>query len=258
MAVFVAKFLPNVKSVAVVHGDDPAATFAAQNLFKPLAAKLGLTNVTLVPVSDTAQSAEVQQQIQNAGADKADVLVPLVTVQLCSAVYDALQSLGTNPTVVTSGLCYGTPVTKHMKDIGSKDQVPNNWYYGDYGYSYFSPDVASGMTTYLAKVHQYGGPNVEYTGFAGPTFANLLTAVQLYNKIGVDKVTVTNLSSAVTNFKGPMMLVVGPMNCGHFPNPLFKSLCGSQMGVQQYKNPNWVPTMNGLSNPPNPIDVSKY
>ena len=254
MAIFVAKDLPNVKSVAVIHGDDAAATFAAENLFKPLVTKLGVANVTLVSVSDTAQATDIQQAVQSAGADKADVLVPLVVQELCGPVYDALQSLGINPTVVTSGLCYEGSMTKHMQDVGSKDQVPNNWYFGGYGYSYFKPDQPSGMATYIAKIHQYAPAGVEIYGFAGPVFANLLTAVQLYNKIGPDSVTVSNLSLLMKNFKGPMMIVVGPMTCGQFPNPLFVTLCGTQMGIQQYVYPNWISVKDGLNGMP--IDVS--
>ena len=253
MAIFVAKNLTGVKKVAVIHGDDAAAKFGAENIFKPELVKLGITDVTLVQVSDTATAPDVQQAVQAAGADKADVLVPLVTVQLCIATYDALQALGIKSTVVTTGLCYGTPVTQHLHDVGSKDVVPNGWYFGGYGYSYFIPDDASGMTTYLAKIHQYAPAGVEYTGFAGPVFANLLTAVKLYNQIGPDSVNTTNLAAAIKAFKGPMMLVAGPMSCG--TQPLFKSLCGTQMGVELYKDGKWTPIADALNN--QAIDAGK-
>jgi branched-chain amino acid transport system substrate-binding protein len=257
MAVFVAKHLQNVKKVAVVHGDSAAEVIGTSTLFKPLLAKLGIdaNNITPVQVSDTAQSPEIQSAIQAAGADKADVIVPLVTAQLCNAMYDAIQALGIKATVVTSGLCFGTPMTKHLQqDLGLKDQVPNGWYFGDYGYSYFLPDAPSGMTTYLAKVHQYSKPDVEYTGFAGPVFANLLTAVKFYNQIGPDAATTTNLQQKLTSFKGPMMLVAGPMTCGS--QSLYKSLCGNQMGIEHYKDGKWVADAEGFTN--NPIDVTAY
>ena len=256
LAIFVAKDLPNVKSVAVIHGDSPSEAFAATGLFKPLAAKLGLNNVTLVSVSDTAQATDIQQAVQSAGADKADVLVTVVIQNLCAPIYDALQSLGVNPTVVSTGLCYLGSMTKHMQDIGSKDQVPNNWYFGGYGYSYFLPDQPSGMTTYLAKVKQYAPAGSELYGFAGPVFADLLTAVQFYNKIGPDQVTVANLSLFMKNWHGPMMIVAGAMNCGGFPNPLFVPLCGTQMGIQQYVYPNWISVKDALNG--QPIDVTQY
>jgi branched-chain amino acid transport system substrate-binding protein len=247
LAVFIAKHLQNIHKVAAIHSNNPAGTNSFNALFKPALAKFGITDVTGVPVADTATSTDYQQALQSSGAAKADVVVPIVTVQGCIATYDALQALGIKPTVVTTGLCFGTPMTQHLqKDLGQKDQVPDGWYFGGYGYSYFLPDAASGMTTYLAKIHQYGPANVEYTGFAGPDFASLLTIVKFLNAIGADKVTADAINAQIAAFRGPMMLVAGPMNCG--ANPVFPSLCGTQMGVEQYKNLRWIPVADALNN----------
>jgi branched-chain amino acid transport system substrate-binding protein len=254
MAVFIAKKLQNVHKVAAIYSNNPAGTVAFTALFKPILAKFGITDVTGVPVADTATSTDYQQALQSSGAAKADVVVPLVTVQGCIAAYDAFQALGIKPTTVTSGLCFGTPMTQHLqKDLGLKDQVPDGWYFGGYGYSYFIPDAASGMTTYLAKVHQYGPPNVEYTGFAGPDFADLLTIVKFLNAIGADKITSDAINAQISAFHGPMMLVAGPMNCG--ANPVFPSLCGTEMGVEQYKGQKWSAVADALNN--SAIDPAK-
>ena len=70
------------------------------------------------------------------------------------------------------------------------------------------------MNTYLAKVQQYGKPapgakTLEYSGFAGPMFGNVLTAVKFINELGVDQATVKALDGKIRAFKGPMMLQVG-------------------------------------------------
>jgi branched-chain amino acid transport system substrate-binding protein len=247
MAVFIAKNLKNVHKVATIYSNNPAGVTAYTALFKPVLAKAGITDVTGVPVPDTATSTDYQQALQSSGAAKADVVVPLVTLQGCIAAYDAFQALGIKPTVVTTALCYGTPMTQHLqKDLGLKDQVPDGWYFGGAGYSFFIPDAASGMTTYLAKIHQYGPANVEYTGFAGTAFANLLTVVKFMNAIGPDKITSEAMNAQIAAFHGPMMLTAGPMNCG--ANPVFPSLCGTQMGVEQYKNLKWTPVADALNN----------
>jgi branched-chain amino acid transport system substrate-binding protein len=246
MAVFIAKNLKNVHKVAAIFSNNPAGTNAFNALFKPILGKSGI-EVTGVPVPDTATSTDYQQALQSSGAAKADVVVPLVTLQGCIAAYDAFQALGIKPNVVTTGLCYGTPMTQHLqRDLGLKDQVPDGWYFGGNGYSYFIPDAASGMTTYLAKIHQYGPPNVEYTGFAGAGFASLLTIVKFMNAIGTDKITSDTINSQIAAFHGPMMLVAGPMNCG--ANPVFSSLCGTQMGVEQYQGGKWTAVADALNN----------
>jgi branched-chain amino acid transport system substrate-binding protein len=253
LAIFIAKNLTNVHKVAMILGSNPGAQAAFDVLFKPVINKLGITDVTSVTVSDTATGPDVQSALQAAGADKADVLVPLVTVQGCIATFDALQSLAITPQVVTSGLCLGTPMTQHLKDIGVQGDVPNGWYFGGYGYSYFLPDQASGMNTYLAKIHQYGPKDVEFTGFAGPTFATVLTLVKFMNAVGADAITTDAINAQILAFKGPMMLVAGPMSCGTLP--LFTALCGVQMGVEQYKDGQWIPTADALNG--KAIDTSK-
>jgi branched-chain amino acid transport system substrate-binding protein len=250
LGVFVARNLSTpdkpIKKVAVVYGDNDGAKAAVNVLFNPVLKKLGVTNIKAVPVADTATGPDVQAAVQAAGAGDADVLVPLVTQQGCIATYDALKALGITPSVVTTGLCLGTQMTQHLKDVGDKGQVPERWYFGSYGYSYFLPDQPSGMATYVAKVKQYGGPNVEYTGFAGPQFANVMTIAKFLNAIGPDKITADLIKAQVQSFAGPMMMTAGPMACGKV-SPVFQSLCGAEMGIEQYLNGKWVPIADALN-----------
>ena len=253
LAVFIAKVLSTpekpVKTVAVVYGDNEGAKAAVNVLFNPALNKLGITDIKAVPVSDTATAPDLQAALQAAGAQDADVVVPLVIAPLCIATYDALKALGISPTVVTTGLCYGTSMTQHLKDVGDSGDVPNGWYFGGYGYSYFMPDEASGMATYLAKVRQYGGQDVEYTGFAGPQFGNVLTLAKFLNAIGPDNVTSDAIKAQMSAFTGPMMMTAGTMTCGKV-SPIFPALCGAEMGIQQYVNGTWESVADALNGKP--------
>jgi branched-chain amino acid transport system substrate-binding protein len=256
LAKFSLQYLdPKPTSVAVVFADNPAGHAGAEVLLKPTFEANGVTDIKLVPVADTATAADVQSAMTVAGAETADVFIPLVTVQNCINVYDAIQALGINPRVVTTGLCFGTPMTDHLKQAGSTDTVPDGWYFGGYGYSYFLPDYDSGMKTYVDKVHEYGkktpgASTLEYTGFGGPMFANLLTAVKLSNQIGVDTLSYDTLNTATRGFTGPTMMQAGPLACGKtviIGLPLFVSVCANQMGVQQYKDGKWVSVADALN-----------
>lgn len=242
---YIGEEMEGVESVAIVHSDNAAGRGGAETIARPVLASYGITDVTLVPVADTATGPELVSAIQAAGGDTADVFMPLVSVEGCIATFDALQSLGVQPEVVTTGLCYGTPMTDHLADLGLDDQVPDGWYFGDLGYSYFTPDEESGMETYLAKVAEYGPDDAEYTGFAGPLFANLLTVVQFVNEIGAENVSPETIRTAVQGFEGPMMIVAGPMDCGF--STLYQTLCGTQMGIQQYADGEWVNVANALN-----------
>src|SRR5262245_5386371 len=196
MSTFVGEHLDGIDSVAVVHSDNAAGRAGAESILMPGLAEQGITDVNLVPVADTATGPDLVSAIQAAGGGEADLFIPLVSVQGCIATYDALQSLGISPSVMTTGLCYGTPMTNHLADLGLEDPVPDGWYYADLGYSYFLPDAESGMETYLAEIAEYGPEDVEYTGFAGPLFANLLTTVQLMNDIGAENITPDTIREA--------------------------------------------------------------
>jgi len=149
-------------------------------------------------------------------------------------------------------LCAGKQMTDHLKDIGVAGDFPDGWYFGSNGYSVFLPDEASGMQTFLDKVVQYGSPDVDFTGFASSSFPTLLTAVKLLNQLDLDSLTFDSVTSAIRSFTGPMMMVAGPMACG--ADPIFKSLCGTQMGVEQYLDGKWVAVADGLTG--TPIDTA--
>ena len=82
-------------------------------------------------------------------------------------------------------------------------------------------------------------------------FANLMTAVKFINQIGADKLTVADLDTKIRGYTGPMMLQVGPLKCGVAP---YISVCGSQIGIDQYKGGKWVSIADGHNG--KPIDTS--
>ena len=94
MAVFAGKYLKNIHKVAVVYGDSEAEVFGAESLLVPKLKSYGITDITLQKISDAPTAPDVQNALTAAGADSADVVIPIVTVQGCIATYDALKSLG--------------------------------------------------------------------------------------------------------------------------------------------------------------------
>jgi branched-chain amino acid transport system substrate-binding protein len=243
------------ETVAIIANDNAAGQAGANVLVKPVLDASGVQS-SLVFVADTATAPDVTSAMEAAGAGTADVFLSLVALPNCINVYDSIRSLGIDPIVVTTGLCFGTPMEQHLEDLGEEGDYPDGWYFGDYGYSYFNPDYESGMLTYVTKVQEYGEPvagasEIEYTGFAGPMFANVLTAVKFINAVGVDNLGFEALDEQIRTFTGPMMLQVGPIQCGL---PPFVASCGHQMGIQQYIDGEWVSIRNGLNG--DPIDVT--
>jgi len=244
-----------VKKVAIIYGDNSAAKLAVTLLFNPVLQKLGITDIKGVPVPETATAADVQSALQASGAAQADVVAALTTLPLCIATYDAMKALGIHTPVVTTSLCQGTPMVQHLKDVGDKGDVPNGWYFAGYGYNPYLPDEASGTQTFVAKIKQYGGANVEYTGFAPSMFGNVLTLAKFFNAIGPDKINAETVKAQIDAFTGPMMMVSGPMTCGKV-SALFPTLCGAEVGIDQYVDGKWVSVADALNGKPlNPSKI---
>jgi branched-chain amino acid transport system substrate-binding protein len=252
LAIYAAKYLPAgvPDKVAVVYSDNPAGVAAYEVLTKPVLDKFGIA-ATAVPIPDTAGPQEFAPAIQAAGAADADAFIPLVTVQGCIGTYDALKSLGIETPVVTTGLCFGTPMTEHLAQQGEDGIVPDGWYFGGYGYSYFIPGQPE-LDAYVDLIQRYaeeeGIENIEYTGFAGPTFGVVLTLAKFGNELGADGFTSAAARDAAKAFEGPMWGVVGPMACG--ATPIFTGLCGIQMGIQQYLDGEWISIKDGYNGEP--------
>src|SRR5205814_3056196 len=157
--------------------------------------------------------------------------------------------------VVTTALCQGTPMVQHLKDVGEKGDVPNGWYFAGYGFNPYLPDEASGTQTFVAKIKQYAGANVEFTGFAPSMFGNVLTLAKFFNAIGADKINADTVKAQIDAFTGPMMMVSGPMTCGKV-SPLFPTLCGAEVGIDQYLDGKWVSVADALNGKPlNPSKI---
>lgn len=255
LAVFAAKYLPEiagitVDKVAVVYNDNPAGQIAFSALTKPVLEGLGVASVTGVAVADTAGPQEMATAIQSAGAQDADVFYPLVTVQSCIGVYDALKTLEIETQVVTTGLCFGIPMQQHLKEVGEAGKLPDGWYFGGYGYSYEipgSPDLDSYKDAVFAYAAESGldTNTFEYTGFGAPTFGTLMTVLQFLNG-GAS--TSEDFRTSAKAFTGPGWGVVGPQKCG--ANPTFPSLCGFQIGIQQQQGTDYVSILDGYNGKP--------
>ncbi|MGD9700794.1 MAG: hypothetical protein AB7Q42_02445 [Acidimicrobiia bacterium] len=275
LALFATQDLdPAPASAALLYSDNTARRNAVEFLVQPVFEAAGIAT-TLVPVPDGVAAADLVQSIQAAGAELADVFVPVVTVQNCIAVYDAIELLAIEPAVVTTGLCAGPPMTAHLAALGIADPVPDGWYFAGNGYNFFAPDETSGMLTYVTKVRQYAPvPDVapgqesttslapptsvgavpppaaaDHTGFGATVFANVLTFAKFANALGPVALASTALASSaleaqMRSFTGPMMLQAGELECGIEP---YIAVCGHVAGVQQYLAGEWTAIADGTN-----------
>ena len=83
-------------------------------------------------------------------------------------------------------------MSDHLRSLGLTDPVPDGWYFGGYGYSYYRP-TTWGMNTYLTKIAKYGGcpPRARHSTrpLGRADVRQLLTGVKFMNELGPDTIT---------------------------------------------------------------------
>jgi branched-chain amino acid transport system substrate-binding protein len=214
---------------------DTGSTTAFNLLFKTSKYLKGIPT-TGIAIASPWQLSNVESALSGAQTGAGAVLVPIMPVAQCISFAQAMTTLHLKTSVVTTGLCFGKQLFQTLHTY------PNGWYFGDYGVNYFmySKTVAASaqLAVYIAAVHQYG-PTIDYTGFAGPSFSNVLTVAKFYNKLGL-AATSTQFASTIQHFAGPQWGVSGPMKCGF--DILLPAVCGKFMGMAQFINKHWVPS----------------
>lgn len=238
------------ETAALVVTDDVAGR-GASAILGPVVESSGI-ELTQVFVPPTATAPEVASALQASGAETADVVLIGLFEQGCIAAYDALQSLGLEPTVVTTSVCWGNAVQEHLTDLGEEHPIPN-WYFSWFGFNPYVEEPEPSVAAYLAKIEEYGGGDVRYSVAAPIVFDAILSAAQVINGVGVDEASYETLDAGVRAFTGPSLIQAGPQECGVGPYP---AICASQVGVFRHQDGEWEPVRSGSDG--NPIDLSPY
>jgi branched-chain amino acid transport system substrate-binding protein len=257
MSIFAGRYLPEgpPSLVVVAHADTLAGRAAYSALAQPALDALGVASIG-IPVGDAATGDQVAAALAAAGATEADAVVVLTPMSGCIAVDDALARLGGSVPVVASELCRGDEMAAHLAANGQAGEVPDGWYFGGTGYSYAipgNPEIDAYVAGFTDYARGQGRPDVDPSGFAGPTYGSVLTIVRLMNDVGPGAVTPDAMRTALRSFDGPMWGVVGPMACG--VNEAFPALCGVQVGIQRYVEGRWVSVRDGANG--QPIDPNR-
>jgi hypothetical protein len=83
----------------------------------------------------------------------------------------------------------------------------------------------------------------------GGTSSSIKHGPLVYDQTG----RVASIDGKIRGFTGPMMLQVGPLNCGKniiLGLPIFVSVCGTQIGIQQFKDGEWISVADGRNGTP--------
>lgn len=213
----------DVKSVAVLYSDS-VKDFLVPPMEKAMEAA-GLTIDQEVPV---ASGGDYTGAVTAADLDGVDgAIMVLVDPAQCSGVGKAMGDLGIDVPVVAVDVCSATSVVETGDVDGWKFAVTNT--------GSVDPSVADEATLEFRRVletYSEGEPN--YGTVAGPGYAFVLAAADIYEKTGVDDLTPKNINALLNSgweYSPPTYV---PLKCPG-PDP-FVGLCVDSMWELEAKD----------------------
>ena len=233
--------------VAVVYPFGLAGEAAFQLLAKPVFDAAGIA-VVGVPVLENAAPATFAGVIRDAGAADAQVFLPILGLRGCIGLAQAIGDLASTATVLATDTCLGSAMTSHVTAVGGTGELPDGWYVGGTGFRFQipgNPELEAYLQVAGAFLSANQLPLVDLRGYAANSFAALLGVVKIANALGPDQFTAEAARRALREFTGPGWGVVGPLSCGF--NPVYPSLCGTQMGVERYVGGTWQAVADGYT-----------
>lgn len=253
---FAAERLPGgpPAKVAVVYPYGLAGEISYQLLAKPVLDKFGIASVG-VPVIESAAPAQFAPRFTDAGAADASAVLAIVGTRGCIGVDQALRDLASTATVLATDACRSAAMTAHVADVGGLGDFPDQWYVGSNGFRVGvegNADVDAYLEIVVEYLRQVGLPLPDLTNYAASSFSSMLAVARLFHQVGPDNATPEAMRAATRAFGGPTWLVTGPMRCGF--NAFYPTLCGTQMGVEQYVGGAWQPVADGHTG--SPIELS--
>jgi branched-chain amino acid transport system substrate-binding protein len=172
--------------------------------------------------------------VQASGAQSADVVELIASsAGQCLSVYKALKQLGINKPVITAYGCYGDPVP------AATGGGPVGWtFYGnnDNQRAVTSPAAAAFRTIMTAE----GESKYINVSSTPKEFADIFADVKIANTLGFDSITSAAFEAQINTLRAPVFMVPGGIECGHYPDKTFVSICGDSASASSYAGGKWV------------------
>lgn len=217
-----ARDVLKAKTAALIYQDLPDTNNAVTAVKKSLEGA-GLT-VKLGPFAAT--STDLIQPLTAAGAQTADVVVPVIQPAACVNVAKTIKQLAITTPILASPLCLSPAVRASLGDFPT-------WTYG-IAQTLPSDPTAADATTYLQTAEKYGLPRDEAVKVYGAlAWSEILAYAKLMNTIGADKVSAATLTAALKSFTGPVVMGATELSCGK--NTAQPALCNDTSRFYSYQ-----------------------
>jgi branched-chain amino acid transport system substrate-binding protein len=228
----------HAKTAAVLYTNAPGDKAAGAAVRQGLEA----AGIKVTAVGFDAQATDLIGPVTAAGAQKADVVVPIGTGQGCVALAKALKQLGVTKPIVATPVCLTADVAQ-----GLGGDLPA-W---TYGIAQTLPTDASApdAKAYLDASAQVGLAAKDATQvFAALAWSEILTYAKMFNAIGADKVSPQTVTAQLKQFTGPVVMGAPEVKCGKYDDA--PAVCNDQSKFYTYQGKGAFVPVAGWLQPP--------
>jgi branched-chain amino acid transport system substrate-binding protein len=234
-----AKNVLHTKSAALVFPEGAGLDAAAAGQTTAFEA----AGISIKKVSYPANTTDLTQPLVAAGAQSADLVMPVINPNDCGKFEKAIQSLGIkDEKVLASPICL-TPAT--IQELGDFPQ----WIYAiasSLGTDMTDPSVPP----YQKIMKQVGQSKLAGDAWTTVAFGEMATLAKFMNALGPTKITAAGILKQMKAFRGPMVLGSPHIQCGKYAKA--PAICNDYtqfyryMGKFQFKKAgDWVPPPKG-------------
>jgi branched-chain amino acid transport system substrate-binding protein len=233
---YTKRFLPKVKSVAIVYPTDPGADTAALALKKAmLQIGLKVTVIGVPPLSTDLLGAATQ-------ASSSDMIVAALGFTTCVPFARAIDQIHYSKPVLSTPICTFLPRAAY-----AGGDIPK-WTYGIAQTLVNLPGPQSRL--YLKKGLQYGTtvPDMLWV-FSETSWEELLATVKIMNAIPFSKLGPATISAGFKAFRGPLILAAPNVACGKVSRGE-PAACGNETQFYNYVGKGKWKVATGWLKPP--------
>jgi branched-chain amino acid transport system substrate-binding protein len=228
----------HAKTAAVVYTNAPGDKAAGAAVRKGLEA----AGIKVTAVGFDPQATDLLGPVTAAGAQTADVVVPIGTGQGCVGIAKALKQLGVSKPIVATPVCLTGDVAQ-----GFGGDLPT-WTYG-IAQTLPTDTSAADAKAYLAASASAGLATKDATQvFAALAWSEILTYAKLFTAIGADKVTPQTVTAALQQFTGPVVMGAPEVKCGKYADA--PAVCNDRSKFYTYQGKGQFTPVAGWLQPP--------
>jgi branched-chain amino acid transport system substrate-binding protein len=233
---YTRRFLPNVRTVAIVYPNQPGADTAAFALRRAMQQVGKQVTMIATPQLATDLLGPATQ------ASSADMIIPALGFTDCVPFARALDQIRYTKPVLSTPLCLFIPRAAY-----ASGDLPL-W---TYGIAQTLVNLSSPQSKlYLKKGLQYKTTVANMLNvFAEIAWEELLATVKVMNTIPFSKLTPATVTAGLKAFKGPLILAAPEIGCGKV-SPGEPAVCGNQTQFYNYTGKGKWKVSSGWLKPP--------